>query len=100
MRILTVEMKNSLYILLQLAFFVSSLKKDYDQYSLINIQNIFLSFVAYRAKLSNASFSILFTLTLSVHLNPLFNWNVKQLFVYLTAEYETPANKLNQVKYN
>ena len=32
-------------------------------------------------------------------LNPLFNWNVKQLFLYLTAEYETPNNKLNQVCY-
>ena len=31
-------------------------------------------------------------------LNPLFNWNVKQLFLYLTAEYETPNNKLNQVR--
>ena len=30
-------------------------------------------------------------------LNPLFNWNVKQLFLYLTAEYETPNNQLNQV---
>ncbi|KAK6031065.1 signal peptidase subunit [Ostertagia ostertagi] len=26
-----------------------------------------------------------------------FNWNVKQLFVYLVAEYETPENALNQV---
>merc|ERR1719341_607032 len=25
---------------------------------------------------------------------PLLNWNVKQLFLYLTAEYETPNNKL------
>ena len=31
-------------------------------------------------------------------LNPLFNWNVKQLFLYLTAEYETPNNQLNQVR--
>ncbi|KAK4305462.1 hypothetical protein Pmani_022645 [Petrolisthes manimaculis] len=30
-------------------------------------------------------------------LTPLFNWNTKQLFVYLTAEYETPSNKINQV---
>jgi len=30
-------------------------------------------------------------------LNGLFNWNVKQLFIYLTAEYETRQNKLNQV---
>ena len=32
-------------------------------------------------------------------LNPLFNWNVKQLFLNLTDEYETPNNKLNQVRY-
>jgi signal peptidase complex subunit 3 len=34
---------------------------------------------------------------LSADLTPLFNWNVKQLFVYLTAEYTTSQNKLNQV---
>jgi Signal peptidase subunit. len=33
-----------------------------------------------------------------VHLTHLFNWNVKQLFLYLTAEYSTPSNKLNQVR--
>ena len=27
----------------------------------------------------------------------MYNWNVKQLFVYVTAEYETEANVLNQV---
>jgi len=34
---------------------------------------------------------------LSADLQGLFNWNVKQLFVYMTAEYETASNKLNQV---
>lgn len=34
---------------------------------------------------------------LQADLNPLFNWNAKQLFVFLTAEYETVDNKLNQV---
>ena len=29
---------------------------------------------------------------LNVDLGPLFNWNVKQLFLYLTAEYETKQN--------
>jgi signal peptidase complex subunit 3 len=29
---------------------------------------------------------------LNVDLEPLFNWNVKQLFLYLTAEYETKPN--------
>ena len=30
-------------------------------------------------------------------LRSVFNWNMKQLFVYVTAEYETEANVLNQV---
>ena len=37
------------------------------------------------------------TFNLQANFNPLFNWNVKQLFLYLTAEYQTPNNKLNQV---
>nr|KAF7434982.1 hypothetical protein H0235_003173 [Vespula pensylvanica] len=32
-----------------------------------------------------------------IHLTPLFNWNVKQLFLYLTAEYQTSNNDFNQV---
>ncbi|CAF4454010.1 unnamed protein product, partial [Adineta steineri] len=34
---------------------------------------------------------------MDMNLNPLFDWNVKQLFLYLIAEYVTPANSLNQV---
>jgi len=34
---------------------------------------------------------------LKTDLQPLFNWNVKQLFLYLVAEYETKNNQLNQV---
>uniref|UniRef100_A0A0K8TQ55 Signal peptidase complex subunit 3 n=1 Tax=Tabanus bromius TaxID=304241 RepID=A0A0K8TQ55_TABBR len=37
------------------------------------------------------------TFDLQTNLTGLFNWNVKQLFLYLTAEYETAQNKLNQV---
>ena len=29
---------------------------------------------------------------LETDLTPLFNWNVKQLFLYLTAEYKTKQN--------
>jgi len=36
-------------------------------------------------------------LDLDMNLNRLFDWNVKQLFLYLTAEYVTPTNSLNQV---
>ena len=37
------------------------------------------------------------TFDLKVDLEPLFNWNVKQLFLYLSAEYSTPRNAVNQV---
>lgn len=37
------------------------------------------------------------TFDLSSDLTALFNWNVKQLFLYLTAEYKTNENELNQV---
>lgn len=30
-------------------------------------------------------------------MTPVFNWNCKQLFLYLLAEYETKKNKVNQV---
>jgi signal peptidase complex subunit 3 len=36
-------------------------------------------------------------LGIDADLRSVFNWNVKQLFVYITAEYETSANVLNQV---
>ena len=38
------------------------------------------------------------TFDLEADLTPLFNWNVKQLFLYLSAEYETPRNAVNQVR--
>merc|ERR1712070_1364273 len=37
------------------------------------------------------------SLGIDADLRSVFNWNVKQLFVYVTAEYETEANVLNQV---
>lgn len=37
------------------------------------------------------------TFDLKANLTDLFNWNVKQLFLYVTAEYETESNALNQV---
>ncbi|XP_073966684.1 signal peptidase complex subunit Spase22-23 [Choristoneura fumiferana] len=37
------------------------------------------------------------TFDLKTDLSHLFNWNVKQLFLYLTAEYITPNNELNQI---
>ncbi|OXU24065.1 hypothetical protein TSAR_013090 [Trichomalopsis sarcophagae] len=38
------------------------------------------------------------TFDIQLHLTSLFNWNVKQLFIYLIAEYETAVNSINQVR--
>jgi len=37
------------------------------------------------------------TFDLHADLTPAFNWNVKQLFVFVVAEYRTKTNPLNQV---
>lgn len=37
------------------------------------------------------------TFDISANLQPIFDWNVKELFLYLTAEYSTKGNALNQV---
>ncbi|XP_039606002.1 signal peptidase complex subunit 3 [Polypterus senegalus] len=37
------------------------------------------------------------TFDITADLNPIFDWNVKQLFLYLSAEYATKNNALNQV---
>eukprot|EP00795_Rhopilema_esculentum_P000874 gene874-10623_t len=37
------------------------------------------------------------TFDIDADLRPLFNWNVKQLFLYATAEYKTKNNEVNQV---
>ena len=37
------------------------------------------------------------TFNTSFDLSSVYNWNVKQIFVFLVAEYETPQNKRNEV---
>ncbi|XP_076004334.1 signal peptidase complex subunit 3 [Genypterus blacodes] len=37
------------------------------------------------------------TFDLSADLQPIFDWNVKQLFLYFSAEYASKSNALNQV---
>ncbi|XP_055590280.1 signal peptidase complex subunit 3-like [Uranotaenia lowii] len=37
------------------------------------------------------------TFDFNADLNTLFNWSVKQLFLYLAIEYQTELNELNQV---
>jgi signal peptidase complex subunit 3 len=39
----------------------------------------------------------LLTFNMKADFRPAFHWNVKQLFVFVCAEYATPSNPLNQV---
>ena len=39
----------------------------------------------------------LLSFELNADLSPAFHWNLKQLFVFVVAEYATPKNPLNQV---
>lgn len=39
----------------------------------------------------------LLSFDLHVDLNPAFHWNIKQLFVYVVASYESKTNKNNQI---
>ena len=39
----------------------------------------------------------LFKFNLKADLRPAFHWNLKQLFVFVVAEYESPSKPLNQV---
>eukprot|EP00753_Platysulcus_tardus_P008701 PLAT16179.1.p2 GENE.PLAT16179.1~~PLAT16179.1.p2 ORF type:complete len:138 (+),score=55.78 PLAT16179.1:76-489(+) len=38
-----------------------------------------------------------FQFDLQADLRPLFHWNVKQLFIWVSAEYETDSHEVNQV---
>ncbi|CAM9542390.1 unnamed protein product [Ectocarpus sp. 12 AP-2014] len=39
---------------------------------------------------------LLLNIDVDADLAPAFNWNVKQLFAFVVAEYETPTNPVNQ----
>ncbi|NXY27474.1 SPCS3 peptidase, partial [Pomatorhinus ruficollis] len=57
-----------------------------------------LGFVTFdiTADILDAKKCMVFFLT-CIHLQSIFDWNVKQLFLYLSAEYSTKNNALNQV---
>ncbi|KAL1129597.1 hypothetical protein AAG570_012542 [Ranatra chinensis] len=77
--------------------FLSTLFVDYRTNSTINTVKVIVKsvpdFSASRER-SDLGFLIF---DLQANLTHLFNWNVKQLFLYLTAEYSTPNNILSQV---
>ncbi|KAJ8953330.1 hypothetical protein NQ318_012125 [Aromia moschata] len=82
---------------LTFACFVSTVFLDYVTDANINTVKVVVKNVPdYSASREKNDLGFL-TFDLQTDLTHLFNWNVKQLFLYLTAEYETSNNELNQV---
>ncbi|KAM3968162.1 signal peptidase complex subunit Spase22-23 [Aphomia sociella] len=77
--------------------FLSTLTVDYRTAAQMNTVKVVVKNVPdYGASRERNDLGFL-TFDLKTDLTQLFNWNVKQLFLYLTAEYITPNNELNQV---
>lgn len=89
----------SLSVLACLTFccFLSTVFLDYRASVNINTVRVLVKNVPdYSASREKKDLGFL-TFDLQTDLSGIFNWNVKELFLYLTAEYETKDNELNQV---
>ena len=77
--------------------FLSTFFLDYRAPAKLGTVNVVVKHVSdYSASREKNDLGFL-TFDLQADLTPLFNWNVKQLFLYLSAEYTTPKNEVNQV---
>ena len=61
-------------------------------FEVLSLQMVYVHRLIFLAVLKTESFKLF--LIFCSDLDGLFNWNVKQLFVYLAAEYTTPNNVL------
>uniref|UniRef100_A0A069DQ20 Signal peptidase complex subunit 3 n=1 Tax=Panstrongylus megistus TaxID=65343 RepID=A0A069DQ20_9HEMI len=87
----------SLLACLTFLCFLSTLFVDYTANSSINTVKVVVKNVPdYSASREKCDLGFI-TFDLQANLTNLFNWNVKQLFLYLTAEYSTANNILSQV---
>ncbi|XP_073999507.1 signal peptidase complex subunit Spase22-23 [Rhodnius prolixus] len=87
----------SLLACLTFLCFLSTLFVDYTANSSINTVKVVVKNVPdYSASREKCDLGFI-TFDLQANLTTLFNWNVKQLFLYLTAEYSTENNILSQV---
>ena len=74
--------------------FASTFFLEYKTAAQINTVNVVVKHVSdYSASREKNDLGFL-TFDLEADLEPLFNWNVKMLFLYLTAEYESNNNKV------
>ena len=89
----------SLSILACLTFccFFSTLFLNYKTVAKVNTVKVLVKNMPYFGGSREKHDLGFLTFDLETNLTNLFNWNVKQLFLYLTAEYKTDDNVLNQV---
>lgn len=78
--------------------FASTFYKNYH-HDEVNIQKHDITLRSAMDFTTSRQESDLATIKFSIegNLSKLFDWNTKQLFIYLVCEYETAANRLNQV---
>lgn len=87
----------SLLACLTFMCFLSTLFVDYGSSAAINTVKVVVKNVPdYSASREKCDLGFL-TFDLQANLTNVFNWNVKQLFLYLTAEYSSEKNSLSQV---
>ncbi|GMT32411.1 hypothetical protein PFISCL1PPCAC_23708 [Pristionchus fissidentatus] len=79
------------------ACFLSTLFLNYTTNVHLDVANVKLRRINDYASDSGVADMAYFDFSLKADVSPLFNWNVKQLFVYLVAEYATEKNPVNQV---
>lgn len=90
----------SIVALLTLVFALSTSYKAYDKLAKIDLKTV--KSLVRRMPDYNMPNAIendlgLVQFNLDADFEDCFDWNVKQLFIYLTANYRTPSNSLNQV---
>ncbi|CAF1114197.1 unnamed protein product [Adineta steineri] len=87
----------SVLAVLTIGVFVSTYFEKYHETVSIGVNKPIVKHMTdYSANRKKNDLGVL-QLNLDMNLNQLFDWNVKQLFLYLIAEYVTPTNSLNQV---
>ncbi|CAI4229180.1 unnamed protein product [Auanema sp. JU1783] len=79
------------------ACFLSTVWLDYTTKVEIVVHNPRVKSVVDYSSQSEKSDLGLLDFTVKVDFTKVFNWNVKEVFVYLVAEYETKQNAVNQV---
>ncbi|XP_043918457.1 signal peptidase complex subunit 3 [Protopterus annectens] len=89
----------SLSVMAALTFgcFLTTAFKDRSVLVNINVSKVMLKNVEDFTSTRERSDLGFINFDIEVDLEPIFDWNVKQLFIYLSAEYTTPSNTLNQV---